>query len=67
MSEHHDSLKNVLDLVAVFSTVGAFLNLLAPIFGLIGAIVGIMRIVEMYTGKPFSEVIRRKKDDAVDQ
>lgn len=67
MSEHHDSLKNVLDIVAVFSTVGAFLNLIAPIFGLIGAVVGVMRIVEMYTGKPFSEVIGRKKSDAVDE
>ena len=67
MSDHHDTLKNVLDIVAVFSTLGAFLNLLAPIFGLIGAIVGVMRIVEMYTGKPFSEVIGRKKNDAEHQ
>jgi flagellar motor component MotA len=56
-----------LDVVAVFSTVGAFLNLLAPVFGLIGAIVGVMRIVEMYTGKSFSEVIGRKKSDAEQQ
>lgn len=67
MTDHHDNLKNALDIVAVFSTVGAFLNLLAPVFGLIGAIVGIMRIVEMYTGKSFSEVIGRKKSDAEQQ
>jgi hypothetical protein len=64
MTEHTDNLKNALDLVAVFSTVGAFLNLLTPIFGLIGAVVGVMRIVEMATGKTFFEVVSRKKSDA---
>jgi hypothetical protein len=27
----------------------------------------LMRIAEMVTGKPFSELIRRKKPDAIDQ
>ena len=35
-----------------------------PVFGLIGAIWTLMRIAEMITGKPFAELIRRKKDDA---
>jgi ABC-type maltose transport system permease subunit len=64
MTDHADNVKNALDLVAVFTTLGAFLNLFTPIFGLIGAVVGVMRIVEMFTGKSFSDVIKRKKDDA---
>ena len=69
MTEHHDTAKNVLDVVAVFTTVGTFLEVISPVFGLIGAIVGLMRIVEMITGKPFSEIIGWKKggSDAVDK
>lgn len=63
MSEQHDNIKNILDILAVFTTFGAFLNMLSPWFALIGAIVGVMRIVEMATGKPFNEVFRRKKKD----
>lgn len=63
MTEQTDNVKNVLDVVAVFTTLGTFLNLLTPIFGLIGAIVGAMRIYEMATGKEFSTLFRRKKDD----
>ena len=69
MTEHHDNAKNVLDVVAVFTTVGTFLEVITPVFGLIGAIVGVMRIVEMVTGRPFSEVIGWKKGnkEAVDK
>jgi hypothetical protein len=49
--------------VAVFTTLGTFLNLLTPVFGLIGAVVGVMRIYEMATGKEFSTLFRKKKDD----
>jgi hypothetical protein len=63
MTEQTDNVKNVLDLVAVFTTLGTFLNLLTPIFGLIGAVVGVMRIYEMATGKEFSMLFRKKKDD----
>ena len=52
-----------MDVVAVFTTLGTFLNLLTPVFGLIGAIVGVMRIYEMATGKEFSTLFRKKKDD----
>jgi hypothetical protein len=51
----------------VFSTLGTFLNLLTPIFGLIGAVVGIMRIYEMATGKEFSTLFRKKKADDAEQ
>jgi len=64
MSEHPDTLKNVLDVIAIAATAGTFLDIISPIFGLIGAVVGVMRIAEMATGKPFAEIIRRKKPDA---
>jgi len=63
MTEQTDNVKNVLDLVAVFTTIGTFLNLLTPVFGLIGAVVGVMRIYEMATGKEFSALWRKKKAD----
>ena len=64
MEQHQDTVKHVLDLAAVFATFMSFLQLLTPIFGLIGAIWTLMRIAEMVSGKPFAELIRRKKDDA---
>jgi flagellar motor component MotA len=63
MTEQTDTVKNMLDVVAVFTTLGTFLNLLTPVFGLIGAVVGVMRIYEMATGKEFSALFRRKKAD----
>jgi len=62
MSEHPNNIKDVLDIAAVFSTLGAFLEMISPVFGLIGAIVGVMRIVEMVTGKSFAEVFKRGSD-----
>ena len=52
-----------MDVVAVFTTLGTFLNLLTPVFGLIGSVVGVMRIYEMATGKEFSALFRKKKAD----
>jgi hypothetical protein len=63
MTEHTDNVKNVLDFVAIFSTFGAFLEMFNPLFALIGAVVGIMRIYEMATGKDFYTLLRRKKDE----
>ena len=63
MTEHTDNAKNVLDVIAVFTTLGTFLNLLTPVFGLVGAVVGVMRIYEMATGKEFYALFRKKKDD----
>ncbi len=64
MSEHHDNIKNTLDFVAIFTTFGSFLQLFNPLFALIGAVVGVMRIYEMSTGKEFHTLFTRKKDDA---
>jgi hypothetical protein len=63
MTEHTDNVKNVLDFVAIFSTFGAFLEMFNPLFALIGAVVGVMRIYEMATGKEFYTLFRKKKDD----
>jgi hypothetical protein len=63
MGQHNEAVKNTLDIVSVFATIGSFLQLLTPVFGLIGAVWTLMRIAEMVTGKPFSELVRRKKAD----
>jgi hypothetical protein len=63
MSQHTDAVKNTLDILSVFAAIGSFLQLLTPVFGLIGAVWTLMRIAEMITGKPFSEIVRRKKVD----
>jgi hypothetical protein len=62
MSTNSDTVKSTLDIVSVFATVGSFLEMFTPVFGLIGAVWTVMRITEMIAGKPFSELIRRKKD-----
>lgn len=64
MSEHTDTLKHTLDFMAAIAAISSFLNVLTPIFGLIGAVWTLMRIAEMVSGKSFSELIRRKKQDA---
>jgi len=44
MTEHTDNVKNILDVVAIFTTVGTFFEVISPVFGFIGAVVGLMRI-----------------------
>ena len=61
MSDNHDTLKHSMDFLAAFAAITSFLNLLTPVFGLIGAVWTLMRIAEMVAGKPFAELIRRKK------
>jgi len=56
-----------LDILSVFAAIGSFLNLMTPVFGLIGAVWTVMRIAEMVAGKPFAELIRRKKADDAEQ
>jgi hypothetical protein len=67
MTNAQDTVKNTLDVLSAVATIGSFLEMLTPIFGLIGAVWTVMRITEMIAGKPFSELIRRKKPDAIDQ
>ena len=61
--DKHEMVKNAADIVSVVATIGSFLQVITPLFGLIGAVWTLMRIAEMVTGKPFNEIIRRKKDD----
>ena len=67
MGQNHEAMKSTLDIVSVFAAIGSFLQLFTPVFGLIGAVWTLMRIAEMITGKPFSEIIRRKKVDDAEQ
>jgi hypothetical protein len=67
MSQNQETVKNVLDFASALAAIGAFLQLLTPVFGLIGAVWTLMRIAEMVTGKPFVELIRRKKVDDAEQ
>ena len=67
MSEHHENVKNTLDFIAIFTTFGSFLQLFNPLFALIGAVVGVMRIYEMATGKEFHTLFKRKNSDAIDK
>ena len=60
--DKHELVKNVADIVSVFATIGSFLQVITPLFGLIGAVWTLMRIAEMVTGKPFDQIIRREKD-----
>ena len=64
MTTTHDTIKNTIDVLSVFAAIGSFLEMLTPVFGLVGAVWTLMRIAEMVTGKPFAELIRRKKPDA---
>jgi len=64
MTQNHDTVKNTMDILSVFAAIGSFLQMLTPVFGLIGAVWTLMRIAEMVTGKPFAELIRRKKPDS---
>ena len=61
MTQHQDTVKHTLDFVSAIAAIGSFLNLFTPVFGLIGAVWTLMRIVEMLAGKPFAEIIGTKK------
>ena len=60
--DKHEMVKNAADIVSVVATIGSFLQVITPLFGLIGAVWTLMRIAEMVTGKPFDQIIRRKKE-----
>lgn len=61
-SSNMDTVKQAADVVSVIAAIGSWLNMFTPIFGLIGATWTLMRIAEMVTGKPFHELIRRKRE-----
>lgn len=63
MNGQHDTVKHTVDFVSALAAIGSFLDLFTPVFGLIGAVWTLMRIAEMVTGKPFSELIGWTKKD----
>jgi len=62
--DKHELVKNAADIVSVFATIGSFLEVITPLFGLIGAVWTLMRIAEMVSGKQFHELISRRKEEA---
>lgn len=62
--DKHELVKNAADVMSVVATIGSFLQVITPFFGLIGAVWTLMRIAEMITGKQFHEIIRRDKNHA---
>jgi hypothetical protein len=67
MGQHQDTIKNTLDIMAAVAAISSFLQLLTPLFGLIGAIWTLMRIAEMVTGKTIADMLRRKRPEDAKQ
>ena len=67
MTEHHDTVKNILDWVSIATALGAFVELLPALAAGLSVVWTLMRIAEMVAGKPFAEIIRWKKKDAIDK
>jgi L-lactate permease len=61
MNDYHDTLKNIIDVIAPLAAIGSFFEVISPVFGFIGAVLALMRIAEMVTGKDFVDLIRKKK------
>ena len=67
MGQHHDTVKQTLDIMAAIAAISSFLQLLTPFFGLIGAVWTMMRIAEMITGKTISQMLGRKEKGDAEQ
>jgi hypothetical protein len=67
MGQHQDTVKNTLDIMAAIAAISSFLQLLTPLFGLIGAIWTLMRIAEMVTGNTIADMLRRKRPEDAKQ
>lgn len=66
-NQNHEMVKNALDVVSVIAAIGSFLQVLTPFFGFVGCAWTLMRIAEMVTGKPFHEIIKRKRSEQSEQ
>jgi len=66
--ENVETIKHVADGVAAVTAIGTVMQLLPAVAALFTIVWTGMRITEMIAGKPFAELIRRKKaDDAIDK
>ena len=64
--ENVEIIKHVADGVAAVTAVGTLMQLLPAVAALFTIVWTGMRIIEMVAGKPFADIIRRKKD-AIDE
>jgi len=60
--ENVETIKHVTDGVAAVTAIGTLMQLLPSVAALFTIVWTGMRITEMVAGKPFAEIIRRKKD-----
>ena len=60
--ENVETIKHAADGVAAVTAVGAVMQLFPAVAALFTIVWTGMRITEMIAGKPFAELIRRKKD-----
>ena len=60
--ENVETIKHVADGVAAVTAIGTLMQLLPSVAALFTIVWTGMRITEMVAGKPFAEIIRRKKD-----
>jgi hypothetical protein len=60
--ENVETIKHVADGVAAVTAIGTLMQLLPSVAALFTIVWTGMRITEMIAGKPFAEIIRRKKD-----
>lgn len=65
--ENAELLKQIGDGVSIVTAVATLAEVLPAVAALFTIIWTGMRIVEMIVGKPFADIIRRKKKDAVDE
>jgi len=65
--ENAELVKQIGDGVSVVTAVATLAEILPSVAALFTIVWTGMRIVEMIAGKPFAEVIRRKKSDAEQQ
>ena len=61
--ENVETIKHVADGVAAVTAIGTLMQLLPSVAALFTIVWTGMRITEMVAGKPFAEIIRRKKDE----
>ena len=61
MTHTAEQTKTVLDIASLFTAFGAFFQVLPAIAAIFSIVWTAMRIAEMVSGKPFSELIKRKK------
>ena len=62
--ENVETIKHVADGVAAVTAIGTVMQLLPSVAALFTIVWTGMRITEMVAGKPFADIIRRKKDSS---